>query len=145
MFTTSERRFDKLSQAIESAIERECGFRPDVHLRSAEEMRAVISRNPFAGREGIEPSKLLVVFHAAELHPARLRAVKHAGEEFHVSGREIFIYYPDGQGKSRLSFSASERGEKVPTGTARNWNTIHKLLEMAEALASRSLAASKRQ
>ena len=41
VFTTSERRFDKLSQAIESAIERECGFRPDVHLRSAEEMRAV--------------------------------------------------------------------------------------------------------
>ena len=141
VFTSREPDLDKLARKIEGAIERECGFRPAVFLRTAAEMRSVLARNPFAGRAGIEPGKLLVMFHSEEVEAAKLRIVKQAGEEIHFDGREAFIYYPDGQGKSRLSFAAAERGAKPPSGTGRNWNTVTKLLDMAEALLVLSLGS----
>src|ERR1700677_2085411 len=58
-----------LARRLEDGIEARFGFRPPVVLRTAPELRKVIAKNPFAGRPGIEPSKLLVVFMAAS--PAR--------------------------------------------------------------------------
>ena len=54
-------------------------------------------------------------------------------EELHFSGRELFIYFPEGMGRSKLPVPAIEKQMGTP-GTARNWNTVVKLLEMAEAL-----------
>ena len=58
---TDERDIARLAKRIEDGIEKKFGFRPDVILRTAEEMREVIARNPFAKRRGIEPSKLWLV------------------------------------------------------------------------------------
>src|SRR5882724_4407728 len=49
-----------LAQFIESAIEKSYGFRPDVMVRTATEMRSVFKRNPFSKRSDIEPNKLIV-------------------------------------------------------------------------------------
>jgi uncharacterized protein (DUF1697 family) len=54
-------------------------------------------------------------------------------EELHFSGRELFIFFPEGMGRSKLPVPAIEKQMATP-GTARNWNTVVKLLEMAEAL-----------
>src|SRR5262249_61198850 len=51
-------------------------------------------------------------------------------EEIQVVGRECYIYYPDGAGKSRLNL---ERWLKV-AATARNWNTVNRLAELAASL-----------
>src|SRR6202045_4645165 len=59
---TDERDIARLAKRIEDGIVRKLGFRPDVILRTATEMREVIARNPFAKRHGIEPGKLLVIF-----------------------------------------------------------------------------------
>ena len=66
VFRTSERDTVKLAAKIESAIEKKHGFRPDVVLRTAAEMREVIAKNPFAKRKEIEPGKLAVTFLASE-------------------------------------------------------------------------------
>jgi len=47
-----------------------------------------------------------------------------------VRGREVYIYFPDGMGQSKLNPVLSRILKN--TGTARNWNTINKLLQMAE-------------
>ena len=99
-------------------------------------MRSVISRNPFAGRSGIEPAKLLVWFlPAAPDSDAREKfsRISIGPEEVRLDGRELYMYYPNGQGRSKLPMAQIERALKNP-GTGRNWNTVGKLTEMAEGM-----------
>src|SRR5260370_39078386 len=75
-------------------------------------MREVVARNPFAKRTGIEPAKLAVIFLARD--PGReeldrLVALKPAPEELRVGGRELYVYYPDGMGRSKFNAAVIER------------------------------------
>lgn len=135
VFSSRERNLAKLARRLEEEIERTAGFRPPVVLRTLEQMREVVRRSPFAGRTGIEPAKLLVTFLAAEpTDEARQAAslIEVKPEEMHIAGAEIYTYFPEGQGKSKLPFAKIERALGT-TGTGRNWNTVLKLLELAEA------------
>ena len=93
-------------------------------------MRAAIAASPFASR-GLNPGKLLVTFLAAE--PAsgtqaallQLLKLKSYPEEVHLQSREIYIYFPDGAGKSKLPWAKIAELLKT-TGTARNWNSVTK-------------------
>jgi uncharacterized protein (DUF1697 family) len=138
VFCTRERSLAALPERIEKAIERKFGFRPSVIHRTTAEMRDIIARNPFAKRRNIDPSKLLVGFLAADPHPdalAKLHAINAGPEVVHFSSRELYIYFPNGVGGAELSWSTIDRTIKVPI-TGRNWNTVTKLLAMAEALES---------
>ena len=134
VFRSSERDLKKLAKRIEAAIEKKFGFRSDVILRTAAEMRDVIARNPFAARSGIEPNRYLVTFLASdpgqELRD-KVRAIKADPEELHFDGREMYIYFPNGLARPKLSLPAIEKILKI-TGTGRNWNSVVKLLELAE-------------
>lgn len=134
VFCTSERDVARVSMRIADGIEREFGFRTDVIVRTLEEMRAVVARNPFAKRRRIEPNKLIVLFFAGQPGPdasEKVQNIKAAGEELRLDGRELYIYFPNGMGRSKVSTPAIERMLKTP-GTGRNWNSVRKLLEMAE-------------
>jgi uncharacterized protein (DUF1697 family) len=136
VFRTKERDLGKICKRIGDGIEKGFGFRPEVILRTVEEMRGVVTRNPFAGRTDIEPGKLLVWFLAGKPDAEarkKVFTVKMDREEIRVEERELYIYFPDGQGRSKLSMAAVERALKV-AGTGRNWNSVLKLLEMAEGL-----------
>lgn len=136
VFRTQERNLTGLARRIEEAIDRKFGFRPAVILRTTSDLKGVIARNPFAKRRDIHPGKLLVTFLAAEPSPeARdaVLAIKTDPEELRVDGRELYIYFPDGQGRSKLSWVRIEKMLQVP-GTGRNWNSVTKLLAMAELL-----------
>jgi uncharacterized protein (DUF1697 family) len=136
VFRTSEREVARLGKKIGNAIERGFGFRTDVIVRTGAEMRGVVARNPFAKRSGIEPGKLIVLFLAGELGPEareKVRSIKADPEELRMDGRELYIYFPNGMGRSKLSTASIERALKTP-GTGRNWNSVTKMLEMAEKL-----------
>ena len=136
VFRTSESDLARLGKKIEDAIEREAGFRPAVMLRSAEELRGVIARNPFARRAGLDPARLAVTFLAAEPSAEARKNVlglDMAPEELRLDGREMFVYYPNGMARPSVPQATIERALKT-AGTARNLNTVRKLLEMAEAL-----------
>ena len=125
-----------LSKKLAAAIEKKFGFRPEVVVRTSAELRSVITRNPFAKRKDIEPGKLLVNFLAGTpTAEARAKAlqIKVGPEEIRIDGRELYIYYREGSGKSKLTPTLLERTLGMP-GTMRNWNTVTKLLAMAEAL-----------
>jgi uncharacterized protein (DUF1697 family) len=136
VFRTSERSLPKLATRIEEAIERKFGFRPPVILRTTKQMRETVASNPFADRPDIDPAKLLVWFLAGPLSAeavAAVRAIKADPEEMHLAGNELFVYYANGMARPKLSWPVVERAMKV-SGTGRNWNSVQKLLEMAEAL-----------
>lgn len=136
VFRTTEHSLPKLSTRIADAIEREFRFRPPVILRTAGQFREVVAKNPFAARPEIEPRKLLVWFLAGPLSAeavAKVRAIKTAPEELQVIGDEVFVYYANGMARPTLSWPAVERAMQV-SGTGRNWNSVRKLLEIAENL-----------
>jgi uncharacterized protein (DUF1697 family) len=138
VFRTEEKDLARLSTRIQDAIERSAGFRPDVILRTVSELRSAIAKNPFAERRDIDPSKLLVTFLAGVPTPeARQKALAiDAGpDELHIVGRELYIYFPDGMARPILTWPLLERALKL-SGTGRNWNTVTKLLEIAENLES---------
>jgi uncharacterized protein (DUF1697 family) len=131
VFRTGERDLAALSGRIEDALERKFGFRPGVMLRTAEELRGVIERNPFAGRD-LDPARLVVMFLASE--PAadaqsKLREISIEPEEVFLDGREMYIYFPVGQGRSKLPWAAIDKAIRTP-GTARNWRTVTRLLDL---------------
>lgn len=123
-----------LAKRIETAIEREFGFYSDVILRTSSELRDVIDRNPFADRPGIEPNKLLVTFLAddpGDEARQRVRAIRADPEELWIDGRELFIYFPNGLARPKLSQAALDKALST-RGTGRNWNTVVNLLALAE-------------
>lgn len=136
VFRTSARDVAPLGKKIEARIEQTFGFRPGVILRTSAELRDVIRRNPFVSRRGIDPRKLLVTFLAVRPSPearAKILSIQADPEELHVDGREVYAYYPNGFGRAKLSAALIERTLQTP-GTGRNWNTVTKLLALAEKL-----------
>jgi len=135
VFKTKESGDEKLSKKIGTAIEKKFGFCPEVIVRTAEEMHDIVKRNPFAKRKDVEPAKLLVVFLASDPgKPARDTVAKiEAKEELKPIGSEIYIYFPEGQGQSKLKFGLVEKACGKIAWTGRNWNTVEKLTEMAQA------------
>jgi uncharacterized protein (DUF1697 family) len=136
IFRTKEKNLKLLREKISAAIERKAGFRPETVLRTTEEFRKTIAKNPFAGRAGIDPAKLHVNFLADEPFAAgqkNLLTLKPGPEELHLIGRELYIYFPNGAGQSKLPWSSLDK-HLGTRGTSRNWNSVTKMLKMAEEM-----------
>lgn len=135
IFRTKEKNAAVLAKKIQNAIEGKFGFRAEVILRTKDELRKAIAASPFARRD-LEPGKILVTFLTAEPGPqaqATLLSLKFHPEELHLKGRELYIYFPDGAGQSKLPWSSIAKLLKT-TGTARNWNSVTRMLAMAEEM-----------
>lgn len=133
VFEASESDRLVLAAQMEDELEREFGFRPAVILRSAAEMREVVARNPFAGREDVAPNKLLVTFldcDPGEAARLAVRGIPVNPEELFIEGSELFVHYPAGSGKSKLPVAKIDRAHGR-VGTSRNWNSVLKLLAIA--------------
>lgn len=138
IFKSSEQDLAHVAKRIQQGIEKKFGCCPEVVLRTPDDLRAVISKNPFRKRSNIEPGKLLVSFLASD--PAKdsqksLTALEIQPEELYLIGRELFIYFPDGMGRSKLPWSRLDKFLQT-SGTGRNWNSVTKILEIAERLES---------
>jgi uncharacterized protein (DUF1697 family) len=138
VFRSGAREMGALARRIEMAIEETFGFHSAVVVRTTAELRAVIGACPFAGREGLDPAKLAVTFLAAEPDAealARVAAVSYEPEEVRVGRRELYIYFPNGMGRTRFSAEKVERMLRT-AGTSRNWSTVRRLLDLAEEMES---------
>ncbi len=136
VFRTKEKNIALLTKRIQDGIERKFGFRPGVILRTASELRNVIARNPFAKRRDIDPRSFLVIFLAGEPNAegrANLLKINMAPDEVRIDGRELYAYYPNGMARPKLPWAKIERVLNA-SGTGRNWNSVNKLLEIAEKL-----------
>ncbi|TCU27675.1 uncharacterized protein (DUF1697 family) [Rhizobium azibense] len=119
---TVERRLDE-------ALAKKFGKKPGVMIRSRKELQKIVEEAPFPHAK---PNFLLVTFlpEAAPKNALDNMAAPD-GEEAKVAGREIYVHYPIGSGKSKLKLKA------LNAGTSRNLNTVRKLAEMAAAMEDR--------
>ena len=129
---TSEQSPTLLGEQLNDRIRAAFDIDVDVVVRTRDELADVIERDPF-GELVDDPKLYQVSFLAAE--PASqviddLRTVDVAPERWSVSGREIYAWHPNGIQRSRLAGLLTDRRLGVST-TARNWNTVTKLLALA--------------
>lgn len=122
------------SELIENAIAKHYGFSVPVVLRTDKEWAKIIASNPFVKDPGKDISKMHVVFLTGKPNlpdEEKMNKVKHPSEEYFFEGREVFLYCPNGYGKTKLSNTFLEKTLKT-TATTRNWKTVNKLKEIAE-------------
>ena len=108
---------------LEAALLGEMGKPVTVHVRTVDELRAVLAAQPFGQCDG---ARCLVIF--LEETPPEDTAGSVRGrtdERLHVGHRELYVHYPRGQGTSKLRIPVAA------TGTARNLNTVARLLALA--------------
>lgn len=123
---TSPKKEAVVRAALERALAAHMGKPIPVMVRTAAELAATVAGNPFPGVAG----NRLLVFFLPDPPPKNVLGgvVSPDGEELAVRGRELFVHYPNGMGRSKL---------KVPlwnVGTSRNLNTVAKLAAMTGAL-----------
>lgn len=134
VFKAAKLSADAVSKKIEKQIECDFGFHADVITRSAEELKKIIASNPLLKEPGTDASKLHVVFlPGAPSTEAvkKLESVILAPDRVRVAGNEIYFYFPNGVSGSSLWKHNLDRVLGI-SGTMRNWNTVKKLVEMAE-------------
>lgn len=134
VFTCHNGDIDDVSSGIRKSVLSEFNLNIAVIIRTLDEMKKIISANPFMEEPDFDPSKMAVLF--LEFRPSEEQILKVAGidyppDKFRINGSEIYIYCPDGFGKTKLYTNFFEAKMKV-TGTARNWRTVNKLIDMAE-------------
>lgn len=135
LFETRARGSAALEKLLETALSRELELVTPVVVRSVTEWRAAIEANPFPMEARKDPGKLLlmplkgkpVAANVAEL----VRAIV-GPERVKAASSSLYLVYPDGVGKSKLTSALIEKKIGV-SGTARNWNTVQKLLAQLEA------------
>lgn len=135
VFRTKAADEGALAKKIRNAIEKKFGIKPEIILRSLADLQRTIAANPFADRKNVEPNKLHVGFLAEKPSSdvqKKLEGISGVPEELHLVGRDLYIYFPEGAGRSKLT-PVLDRTLKSSV-TARNWNTVCKMLELAVAL-----------
>jgi uncharacterized protein (DUF1697 family) len=122
-----------LERLLETEAEKRLGLRTDFHVRTADEWATVVAKNPFPAEAKRDPGHLVVMFlKKAPTAKAveTLRAAITGPESIDAAGRHLYIVYPAGIGRSRLTNNLID--SKLDTrGTGRNWNTVLKLAELA--------------
>lgn len=131
VFTAKDKNAVRVGQQIEAVIRKEFGFDVLVVIRSRDELASAIEANPLRGADE-EPSKFLVTFLAGAVDPKVIGdPAVYRPDEFRIAGLEIYARFPNGAGRSKLA--AVLAGPRLgATATARNWNTVRKLLELAD-------------
>lgn len=104
-------------------------FPTDFFVRTRDEWSAMVARNPFSREAKDDPARLVVMCLRDAPSGDAVAALREAirGREYlEVHGREAYIVYPDGQGRSKLTNALIEK-RLATRGTARNWNTVLKI------------------
>ncbi|GHO46745.1 DUF1697 domain-containing protein [Ktedonospora formicarum] len=134
VFTDNETSASQLPAMIEEAFASRFGFQARAVLRTAAELETTIAHNPFVEKAASTPNWLIVLFLAEQPTGealANLRQTYNGPEEFELVERELYIYYPNGIGRSKLTLPLIEK--RLNTyGTGRNWNTVLQLQKMLQ-------------
>jgi uncharacterized protein (DUF1697 family) len=124
----------KIALRVEDAVAAAHGFRPQIIILPAKEIRRVMAANPFPA--AMDAPKSLHCFFLAELPDTpdleALGDLKSSGEEFVLADSVFYLHAPQGVGRSRLA-ARVEKLLGVPT-TARNWRTVTKIDEIARQI-----------
>ncbi|MBI5384545.1 MAG: DUF1697 domain-containing protein [Verrucomicrobia bacterium] len=121
---------------IKASIQRSLGFAPEVILLRLEELEKAVAANPYPDADA-DPRALHLMFLASTPGQPDLTALARLcadGEQFSLNGRVFYFFAPAGIGRSKAARQIEKRLGVL--GTARNWRTTGRVLQMARELAA---------
>ena len=134
IFTSIEKNVSILKNTIERAIEQKYKFHVPVEIRTHDELKNIIKNCPFGEIDlSINGTKVMLTFLSATPSKATIDSVMPyltLAEELRIIGKEVYLYCPQGYGKTKLSNNFLEKKLDL-TATTRNWKTILKLYELS--------------
>ena len=131
IMTSSRSDRTTIAEEISVGIEQAHGLAVSAVLRTPDELRAALAANPFTTES--EGSRVLITFLSdspALADAALLEADRFVPDRFELVGAELFAHYPNGAGRSKMNLDYFEKRLGV-RGTARNLNTVAKLIELS--------------
>lgn len=133
---SSEKPEREITDLLEAAISNRFGFDVTVLLRDARSFEAIASSHPFETDED-DDRFLVVAFldQALDGVPAALPPAEFQPERYQIAHSEVYLHYPHGTGRAKLSNDLIERRLEV-SSTMRNWRTVKKIAEMLRSSAS---------
>ncbi|MEU5523530.1 DUF1697 domain-containing protein [Streptomyces sp. NPDC047860] len=133
VFSSGRGDEESLAGELAAAIERHFGFAVDVIVRDHAYLKAVADACPFPAGT-LEPKQLHVTYFSEPVTAERFAEIDPAvylPEEFRLGDRVLYLYAPNGLGRSKLAEHLSKpRINKGLVATSRNWNTVTKLVEL---------------
>jgi uncharacterized protein (DUF1697 family) len=126
VFTSNDSSPIQLAERIERGFVQKFGFRVMVTVRTVEQFDKIVENNPFQEQSSTEAKWVVLLFLAASAAitaQEELRQAYAGPEEFLVSGQEMYLYYSQRIGRTKLSNALLEKKLQT-TGTGRNWNTV---------------------
>ena len=134
LFQAEEADPKGLASRIESSILNRYQFQVPVLIRTPADLQAALGRNPFLQQSQSDTDKLHITFLADEPAQTRIDQVsqgQYGPDQCHISGKEVFLYCPQGYGRTKLTNTFFESKLGV-TATTRNLKTVRRLISMAE-------------
>ena len=138
---TSQSGTGALASDLRAAIAAKLGVDTPLIVVTMAELAEVIDANPY--QDEPNPRYVHAVFLPAELDEAARNQIKQAAEkvrsqgsrdEITLIGRTLYVHTPDGFGTSELAKTLlAKRSSPAAAGTARNWNTVMKLLALCDS------------
>ena len=134
IFQHDRRRSAELERWLETETERRLAVRADYFVRTSAEWASVVACNPFQREAERDPGHLVVMFLKDAPRKTDVAAIQSAikgPEVVRADGRQAYITYPAGIGRSKLTNMLIE--EKLGCrATGRNWNTVLKLAALIQ-------------
>jgi uncharacterized protein (DUF1697 family) len=134
VFHGKSKNESQLEALMEKEAQKRLKLECDFFVRTPEDLQRVVKNNPFPKEAEKDPSHLLIVFlktAAEQKHIDALAAAIVGPERVEGLGKETYIYYGEGMGRSRLTNAVIEK--RVGRATARNWNTVNRVLGLCNS------------
>ncbi|MDP9205276.1 MAG: DUF1697 domain-containing protein [Gemmatimonadota bacterium] len=146
VFGSRSRFGAELERYLEVEAMKRLALESDFFVRTVDEWKGVVRQNPFRKEAQLDPKHLVVVFFRNAPPPddvAALQADIPGAEVVKARGKQAYIFYPDGIGRSKLTHALIEK--RLGRGTGRNWNTVLKLDVIAKAGSLRLTPVAQRK
>ena len=130
VFQSKKKVDNKAAVEISRLVQERKGFEPKVLIFEADELKTAIANNPFPTADGKALHLYFLESQANQPKMERLMSLKSESEEFELIHKVLYLYAPLGIGRSKLA-SEIEKALGIPV-SARNWNTVNKILSLVE-------------
>jgi uncharacterized protein (DUF1697 family) len=136
VFRSDSHDTGQLEQRLEREAEKRLRLKVAFFVRTADEWASLVRKNPFRDEAERDPGHLLAVLMKRAPKPAAVAELRAAiaaikgPEQVEARGRDAYFYYPAGVGRSKLTLVLIEKTLGGNPGTARNWNTVLKILSL---------------
>jgi uncharacterized protein (DUF1697 family) len=139
IFTDNDTDCRRLEQEISRQIEKDFEFDVPVIVLTIDKLKQITDNNPFLKDLNRDPTYLYVTFLSStpELNDYKqIEDKKQNGEEIFFSDYAVYLYCPNGYGRTKLNNNFLEAKLKVGA-TTRNWKTTNELLKIAQTILQR--------